>query len=44
MERASEGKISFDHAIEAAASSQNSGQVEAEVSGKQLPELISAQK
>ena len=44
MERGSEGKISYDYAIEAAASSQNSGQVGVGVSGRQLPELILAQK
>ena len=44
MERESEGKISYDHAIEAAASSQNPLEVKAEVSGRQLPELILAQK
>ena len=44
MESESEGKISYDHAIEAAASSQNSLAGESRGKGRQLPELILAQK
>ena len=48
MERESERKISYDHAIEAAACSQNSLAGESrgnhKQDGRQLPELMLAQK
>ena len=43
MEYESEGKISYDHAIEAALVFRTHWQVKAEISVRQLPELISAQ-
>ena len=44
MEHKSEGKISYDHAIEIAATSQNSLAGGSKGKGRQLPELILAQK
>ena len=44
MERESEGKISCDLTMEAALVLRTHWQVEAEASGRQLPELILAQK